>query len=172
MSKLDIISAKIKTLESIRHDVARWKFFQKKIVFTNGCFDLLHRGHIEYLCKAADLGNVLVVGLNSDNSVRRLNKGTHRPLQDQDSRALIISALHVVEAVIIFDEDTPLELIRLVQPDVLVKGSDYDDSVATHSDPRYIVGSDIVKAAGGEVKTIDLVPGFSTTTIENKIKGD
>ncbi|MDD4177257.1 MAG: D-glycero-beta-D-manno-heptose 1-phosphate adenylyltransferase [Bacteroidales bacterium] len=140
--------------------VAYWNFKNQKIVFTNGCFDILHRGHIDYLAKAADLGNVLVVGLNADASVSRL-KGAGRPVQDQDGRALVLAALRFVSAVVLFDEDTPYQLIKAVQPDVLVKGSDYktDD----------IVGADIVKAKGGSVQTIDFLEGYSTSGIIRRL---
>lgn len=140
--------------------VAYWKFKNQKIVFTNGCFDILHRGHIDYLAKAADLGNVLVVGLNADASVSRL-KGAGRPVQDQDGRALVLAALRFVSAVVLFDEDTPYQLIKAVQPDVLVKGSDYktDD----------IVGADIVKAKDGSVQTIDFLEGYSTSGIIRRL---
>lgn len=126
----------------------------KKIVFSNGCFDILHRGHVEYLSKAAAKGDVLIVGLNTDASVRRL-KGPTRPVNDENARALLLAALEFVNAVTLFDEETPYLLINKVQPDVLVKGSDYK--------PEDIVGYDIVMAKGGKVETIDLVEGFSTT---------
>jgi rfaE bifunctional protein nucleotidyltransferase chain/domain len=140
--------------------IAYWNFKNQKIVFTNGCFDILHRGHIDYLAKAADLGNALVIGLNTDASVSRL-KGAGRPVQDQDSRALVLAALRFVSAVVLFDEDTPYQLIKAVQPDLLVKGSDYktDD----------IVGADIVKAKGGEVQTIDFLEGYSTSGIIRRL---
>ena len=127
-----------------------------KIVFTNGCFDILHRGHVEYLQKAKTFGDRLIVGLNSDASVRRL-KGETRPIQDQESRKIILEALRCVDEVIIFDEDTPYELIKKIQPDILVKGADYS--------PEDIVGYDIVKAKGGEVRTVEFVEGHSTSKI-------
>ena len=126
----------------------------KKIVFTNGCFDILHRGHIEYLSMARDLGVVLIIGLNTDDSVKRI-KGEGRPVQDETSRALILASLRFVEAIILFDEDTPYDLISMIKPDVLVKGGDYTEET--------IVGADIVKANGGEVVTIPLVEGYSTS---------
>ena len=130
----------------------------KKIVFLNGCFDILHRGHVEYLAKAAAFGDVMVIGLNTDASVKRL-KGPSRPVNDEKSRAFVLAGLEFVSAVVLFDEDTPYNLIKTVQPDVLVKGSDYK--------PENIVGYDIVTAKGGKVVTVDLVEGFSTTkTIE------
>jgi rfaE bifunctional protein nucleotidyltransferase chain/domain len=130
-------------------------------VFTNGCFDILHKGHVDYLAKAADLGEILIIGLNTDASVSKL-KGPHRPIQDESSRLQIIASLGFVDAVILFEEPTPYKLIQLVQPDVLVKGSDYL--------PEEIVGYDIVKAKGGIIKTIDFLPGYSTSLIEKKIK--
>lgn len=142
----------------------------KKVVFTNGCFDILHQGHITYLAQTADLGDKLLVGINSDASVKMLNKGTARPLQDEYSRALIIASLNFVDAVVIFDEATPLQLITAIQPQVLVKGGDYDSAINDPSDKKYIVGSDIVKQNGGEVIVVPFLPGYSTTSIEEKIK--
>jgi rfaE bifunctional protein nucleotidyltransferase chain/domain len=161
MSKLEIIKSKIFSKESLKYQLAIWRFLSKKIVFTNGCFDILHLGHIDYLSKAAEFGDVLIVGLNSDDSVRTI-KGINRPINDENSRAMILAFLSFVSAVILFDEDTPYNLIKLVQPDVLIKGSDYK--------PEDIVGYDIVKAKGGEIKTIDFLPGYSTTSIIDKIK--
>lgn len=137
-----------------------WKTLNKKIVFTNGCFDILHRGHADYLARAASLGDVLAVGLNTDKSVRKL-KGSSRPIVDEYSRAFLLSSFSFVDAVILFDEDTPFDLIHFIQPDILVKGSDYKE--------ENIVGADIVKAKGGSIITIDFVPGFSTTEIINRI---
>jgi rfaE bifunctional protein nucleotidyltransferase chain/domain len=133
----------------------------KRIVFTNGCFDLLHPGHVRYLEEASLLGDVLVVGLNTDQSVRSLDKSPSRPIQDEQARAQVLAALASVGAVVLFDEPTPLELIREIGPDVLVKGADYL--------PEDIVGYEIVKARGGEILTIPFVPGYSTTSIEKKI---
>ena len=161
-TKLEFIKSKIYKWEDLSRTIAIWKFKDRKIVFTNGCFDILHQGHVTYLAQAAELGDNLVVGLNSDASVKKLNKGANRPIQDQDSRALILASLHLVSAVILFNEDTPAELIKLVQPDVLVKGGDWK--------PEQIVCYDTVKARGGEVISIDFLPGFSTTAIEQKIK--
>lgn len=161
MSTHESVSAKILSGDKLEHALARWKFFRKKMVFTNGCFDLLHLGHIEYLCKAADLGDILIIGLNSDDSVRRL-KGNNRPLNDQQQRAMLLASLSFVSAVVIFEEDTPLNLIARVQPQVLAKGGDYK--------PDEVAGADIVKAQGGEVKIIELIPGYSTTGLEKKIR--
>jgi rfaE bifunctional protein nucleotidyltransferase chain/domain len=139
-----------------------WRLKSDRIVFTNGCFDILHRGHVEYLQEAAALGDRLVVGVNSDASVRRLGKGDDRPLNDQDSRAKVLAALRCVDALVIFDEDTPLELITALQPDVVAKGGDWK--------PEQIVGADVVNARGGEVRSLKLVDGFSTTALVEKIR--
>lgn len=146
--------------QELANDLAYWKFKDRKVVFTNGCFDILHRGHVEYLAKAASLADIMVVGLNTDNSVKRL-KGSKRPVQDETSRAHILASLACVSKVVLFDEDTPYELIKYIQPDVLVKGSDYK--------AEDIVGYDIVTAKGGEVVTIDIVDGYSTTAIVRKL---
>jgi D-glycero-beta-D-manno-heptose 1-phosphate adenylyltransferase len=160
MGKLKIIQSKIIDSVELDRTLSLWRFQQKIIVFTNGCFDILHRGHIEYLAKAASQGDVLVVGLNSDDSVRRI-KGPTRPFQDELSRALILASLHFVDRVVLFEEDTPYNLISDVQPDILVKGADYK--------PEKIVGYDIVKAKGGKIVTIQLTEGFSTTNIIKKL---
>lgn len=131
-----------------------------KMVFTNGCFDILHHGHIDYLSKAAELGDYLVIGLNSDESVRIL-KGKDRPVQDEKSRAVILASLFFVDYVIIFNEETPYEIIKMLKPDVLVKGGDYK--------AEEIVGYDIVTSGGGKVEIIDYVEGFSSTSIFNKL---
>lgn len=164
MSKtdLEVLQAKIITDPVVLDRlIAVWKFKENKIVFTNGCFDLIHRGHVEYLAKASALGDLLVVGLNTDASVRSI-KGRSRPLQDEYSRALILAAMRFVDYVVLFDEDTPENLIRKIQPDVLVKGGDYK--------PSEIVGYDIVTAKGGKVVTIELVENFSTTRLIKKIR--
>lgn len=150
----------IRRKEELNCTLSQWRFKSEKIVFTNGCFDILHRGHVEYLAKAAALGTKLVIGLNTDASVRRL-KGESRPVNDQEARAIILSSLIFTDRIIFFEEDTPLELIRYIQPDILVKGSDYK--------PEDIVGYDIVKAKGGDVITIDLTEGFSTTAILERV---
>lgn len=167
---LEIIQSKIYIRETLLMNLAVWRFKQNKIVFTNGCFDILHRGHIDYLAKASDLGGKLIIGINSDASVRMLNKSNSRPLQDEQSRAMILASLHFVDAVILFEEETPQELIRFLKPDILVKGADYDVNETDPNSKKYIVGSDSVRAFGGEVKTIDFLEGFSTTAIENRIK--
>jgi rfaE bifunctional protein nucleotidyltransferase chain/domain len=162
MSLPHLHQTKIKSLSDISRDVYRWKFFGKRIVFTNGCFDILHAGHIASLSQASDFGNILIVGLNSDASVKRL-KGENRPIQNQKNRATILASLYMVDAVVLFEEDTPLELIKSILPDVLVKGGDYT--------PDSIVGAKEVIANGGTVEIIPLVSGLSTTNLESKLRG-
>ena len=156
------LSEKFHTKESLKTLLNQWNSENKELVFTNGCFDILHRGHVEYLCHARDLGDKLILGLNTDASVKRLGKSPERPINLENTRAIILAALECVDAIILFDEDTPLELIDFVQPDILVKGSDYK--------AEDIVGYDIVKAKGGKVMTIQLVDGFSTTKLIEKMK--
>ena len=138
-----------------------WRFTGKQIVFTNGCFDILHAGHTDYLARAADLGDILIVGLNTDSSVRR-NKGTGRPVNPEDARAAVLASLSFVDAVILFDDDTPESLIRRLEPDVLVKGDDYRD--------REIAGADFIRSRGGTVVTLPFLEGFSTTALIRKIQ--
>jgi rfaE bifunctional protein nucleotidyltransferase chain/domain len=163
MSKLDVLNKKI--LSGIELD--RWlniaRFKRQRIVFTNGCFDVLHSGHIQYLVKAAEMADLLLIGLNTDESVKKL-KGPSRPYLNEEARALIMASLFFVSAVVLFNEETPYNLIKQVMPDVLVKGGDYK--------PEEIVGYDIVKSNGGEVLTIEFIPGFSSTGIIGKISGE
>lgn len=160
MKALEVINNRIVSEEALSFIINRWRFQSEKIVFTNGCFDILHKGHVDYLSRAKDMGSKLIVGVNDDNSVRTLNKGGNRPLQDENARAMLIAALHFVDLVVIFGTPTPLELITMVKPDVLVKGSDYQ----IHE----IVGHEVLAAYGGEVKTIDYLEGYSTTSIIEK----
>ncbi len=159
-SKLERIQHKIIDVKTLSYIVQGWKTFNKKIVFTNGCFDILHKGHTTYLLQAAELGNKLIVAINTDSSVKKL-KGEQRPIQDEQTRALNIAANNYVDYVVLFDEDTPLHIITTLLPDVLVKGGDYTEA--------NIVGAKEVLANGGEVKIIPLIDGFSTTSIINKI---
>lgn len=152
---------KILTLEEARTAVTRWHDEGKKVVFTNGCFDIVHLGHIDYLEKARALGDKLILGLNTDASVSRL-KGPLRPVVNEAARARLMAALSFVDTVILFDEPTPLQLIEAVGPDILVKGDDYS--------VENIVGADFVIANGGEVKTIPLVKGYSTSSLIEKIR--
>jgi len=154
---------KIYTRENLVKQVAAWKQQGQRVVFTNGCFDILHLGHVDYLEKARALGDKLVVGVNTDASVSRL-KGPSRPLQDEMSRARIMASLLFTNAIVLFDEETPYELIQSVMPDVLVKGDDYT--------VQNIVGQDIVLLNGGQVKTIALVKGYSTSNVVAKIKNN
>lgn len=141
--------------------VSKWRKEGLKLVFTNGCFDILHEGHVRYLNEASNLGDRLIVGLNADASVSRL-KGPHRPINPQHSRAYVLAGLECVSAVIVFEEDTPLKLIQLIVPNVLVKGGDWE--------VNQIVGSDFVIQQGGQVFSLPFYNGFSTTSIEEKIK--
>ena len=154
------IKSKIFKIDDFLTIENQWKSIGLKIVFTNGCFDILHLGHIDYLSKARDLGDKLIIGLNSDESVKRI-KGKSRPIQDENSRAFILAAFGVVDAVILFDEDTPYNIISKLLPNVLVKGSDYA--------LNEIVGANLVIASGGIVETINFVDGYSSSSIINKI---
>lgn len=157
------LNKKIYAKEGLKAFLETCQVQGKKVVFTNGCFDILHRGHVEYLTQARDLGDVMVLGLNTDASVKRQGKSPERPINNEETRATILAGLECIDAIILFDEDTPYELIKFVQPDVLVKGDDYK--------AEEIVGYDIVTAKGGKVITIPLVKGFSTTNLISKMKG-
>ncbi|PCI99001.1 MAG: D-glycero-beta-D-manno-heptose 1-phosphate adenylyltransferase [Flavobacteriales bacterium] len=169
---LTTIKEKVIVKSILLEKIEGWKSSNEKIVFTNGVFDILHRGHIEYLAQAASSGDKFIVAINADESVRQLGKGDSRPLQDENSRALIIAALAFVDAVIIFNDDTPFNLISEIIPDVLIKGGDYDENCTDNSNKKYIVGSDVVKNNNGKVKVIQFVDGYSTTKIEEKIKNN
>ena len=160
MKKSDSLKARIFTRDEIKHEVKRLRLKSKTIAFTNGVFDILHEGHITVLASAASFADVLIVGVNSDTSVKKL-KGETRPVNNENSRALILASLIMVDGVIIFEEETPAELIKIIQPDVLVKGGDY--TIET------IVGANDVLANGGRVEVITLKEGFSTTGIIEKI---
>jgi len=151
---------KIKTFSQIKEIVNSLKAQNKKIVFTNGCFDIIHAGHVDYLKKAKQLGDVLIVGLNSDSSVKSI-KGEQRPINNQNDRAVVLSVFYFVDYVVIFDQSTPYELIKIIKPDILVKGSDWHN--------KTIVGSDIVSENGGKVILIEYLEGKSTTKIIEKI---
>lgn len=160
MSTKTHFSEKVFNLDSISEKVNNWKS-KNHIVFTNGCFDILHIGHIDYLFKASKLGDKLIVGVNTDKSIQRI-KGENRPIQNESSRASILAALSCVDAVVLFHEDTPKQLIELIQPNTLVKGADYKI--------EDIEGSDFVIANGGSVETIPFLKGYSTSHIINSIK--
>ena len=163
MKSLDHVMSKILSREALGRILEKKRKAGYKIIFTNGCFDILHRGHIEYLASASDLGDCFVVGLNSDDSVRHL-KGESRPAVDENSRALTLASFEFVDYVVIFHEDNPSELIRLIRPDYWVKGEDYKHYEEL---PEYRA----LKETGGKVKLIPLVKGFSTTDIYQKIRG-
>lgn len=161
MKKPEIIPDKIYTRQELMKQVARWRFLGKTISFTNGCFDILHAGHISSLSEAAKEGNILIVGLNTDASTKRL-KGDERPINNEQSRALLLASLAIVDAVTLFDEDTPFELITSLLPDVIVKGGDYTFD--------QMIGAKEVVANGGRVVINPIVDGFSTTGIIEKIR--
>lgn len=156
-----VLESKIHTLETIAEEVLRRKEKGERIVFTNGCFDLLHLGHVDFLERARDFGDYLIVAVNTDSSVRRLGKGPTRPIQSEASRVRVIAALGSVGAAFLFDDDTPYEIIKRLEPDVLVKGGDYTIS--------QIVGHDLQIAGGREVYALPLIAGHSTTALEHKI---
>jgi rfaE bifunctional protein nucleotidyltransferase chain/domain len=157
-------------LQNLDEQLSSWKSKGFSICFTNGCFDLLHVGHITYLNEAAKCADILLVGVNSDRSVKALEKAPERPINDELSRSNIVAALESVDGVVIFDEDTPQELIKKSTPDVLVKGGDYDPGEKKPENPKYIVGREHVLKNGGTVKIIDTIEGFSTTDIIQKLK--
>lgn len=161
MSNLEGINGKIYLLDDLKTQLKNWRVNGDIIVFTNGCFDILHKGHVEVLAKTADLGNRLIIGLNSDSSVKLL-KGKNRPINDENARALLLSALTFVDAVVLFSQQTPKQLIAEIRPNILAKGGDYSISE--------IAGHDIVQQDGGKVISIPLTDGFSSTNIIDKIK--
>ena len=160
MNILACLQDKMVEIEVLLKRLAHWRLKNQKIVFTNGCFDILHRGHIEYLALAGNEGDRLIIGLNTDESVKA-NKGPKRPLNDENSRALALSALSFVDAVVLFDDKTPEAIIKQIKPDVLAKGADYDK--------KSIVGATFVESYGGKVERIPLTEGYSTTALINKI---
>ena len=162
MKKADIIPYKVFDVPRLQQAIMRWRFLGKSVSFTNGCFDLLHKGHIASLSQAASEGDILIVGVNSDASTKRL-KGNDRPINDEESRALLLASLAIVDGVIIFEEDTPLNLIKAILPDVIVKGGDYTLA--------QIEGAKEVIANGGRVVINPIVQGFSSTRIVEQIKG-
>ena len=161
MSHLKKIENKIFTINDLKVKTERWKSLGNQIVFTNGCFDIIHQGHIEVLSKSADLGGKLIVGLNSDKSIKKL-KGKNRPIKDEHSRAMLLASFNFVDAVILFSDDTPVRLIRELKPDILAKGGDYKI--------EKIAGHKIIQETGGEVKLIPFVEGYSSTQIIKNIK--
>ena len=161
-AKQSFTDHKIILIKDIRNQVKFWRKKSMKLVFTNGCFDIFHSGHVRYLQTASGFGDILIVGLNSDASVSKL-KGPHRPIMTQTDRAYLLSAIGVIDCIVIFDEETPAKLIKIINPDVLVKGGDYISAD--------VVGNDIVKKNGGCVKIVPYVEGKSTSGIINSILG-
>jgi len=161
VQRADLIPQKIFTLQPLLQKIAQWKLMGKKVAFTNGVFDIIHQGHIFSLSQAAKEADFLIVGLNADTSVKRL-KGESRPMNNEQSRSLVLASLIMVDAVVIFEEDTPLELIKAIMPDVLVKGGDYTI--------EQIAGAKEVIANGGRVVINPILEGFSTTSIIEKAK--
>jgi len=161
MSFHRLLKDKVVSKEMALQRVNTLRSEQKKVVFTNGCFDIVHPGHVDYLCQARDLGDFLVLGLNTDRSVKSLNKAPNRPINNEHTRAIVLAGLACIDLVVMFDEETPYDLIKLLQPSILVKGNDYA--------VENIVGYDIVTANGGEVITIPMLEGYSTTKLIEKI---
>lgn len=161
MTTLNHIRQKQFLKDKLAEQVLIWKAEGKKIVFTNGCFDLIHPGHIDYLTRASGLGDKLIIAVNTDRSVQKL-KGPDRPIQDQDARSFILAAMEFTAAVVLFDEDTPFEIIRQLKPDILVKGADYAID--------QVVGADFVFQSGGSVVLLPYLKGYSTSAIEQKIR--
>ena len=168
MDRLDYINEKIVSVEEAKRRMSMWHMKNDVVCFTNGCFDILHLGHITYLAKAASLGKRLIVAINSDDSVRLLNKAPNRPINNEHARMMVVAALGCVDLVVVFNEQTPFELITELLPDILIKGADYDAEETYNKHPKYIIGSDVVKANGGKVETISFVEGYSTTAILSK----
>lgn len=164
------MKAKIVDAREAQLLINSWKFKGDKVVFTNGCFDILHQGHVVYLAKAAEMGDKMIVALNSDQSVRNQNKSPERPINLEDSRAIVLAGLGFIDLVVIFDAETPKEIIEFLNPDVLVKGADYDANETDSNSKKYIVGSDFVRKNNGIVQVVELEEGFSTTSIIEKMK--
>ena len=171
MTRVEYVHHKIVSLEEAKMRVEIWKLKNQKIGFTNGCFDILHQGHVTYLAQSSEYANRLIVGINTDDSVRRQGQGPERPVNNEISRALVLASLGFVDLVVLFNDDTPLSLIEALQPNVLLKGADYDPNETDASSKKYIVGSEVVRKNNGEVIAVPLVEGFSTTAILEKLKG-
>jgi rfaE bifunctional protein nucleotidyltransferase chain/domain len=168
VKRLEHVQSKIISLAKAAQMAEIYRLSQQKVVFTNGCFDLLHLGHITYLAQAAGLGHKLFVAINDDASVRSLAKGINRPINPEFARAMVIASLGFVDHVLVFSDSTPLEAIEAVKPDFIVKGADYDASMNDATDKRYIVGKKEAEAWGGITQTIPLVEGYSTTLLLSK----
>ena len=161
MNQISRLKSKILSFSALENQLNKWRKANEKIVFTNGCFDLLHLGHVDYLTKARDFGSRLIVGLNTDASIKRI-KGSSRPIKDEQSRVALLAGMAYIDAVVLFDEETPIKLISIIKPDVLVKGGDYE--------VKDIVGHEIVQSNNGKVCTIDFVDGYSSSALIEKVK--
>jgi len=170
MTRLENLHNKIVNPKQAVQRMRIWRNTGLKITFTNGCFDILHQGHVLYLTQSADLGNRLIVGLNSDASVKRQGKSTERPINNQEARAIMLAGLSVVDLVVLFDDTTPYRLIQVLEPDIIAKADDYDAQERNPQSKKYIVGADIMDNIGGKVITIPSVSGVSTTAIIDKIR--
>ena len=169
MLRVESIESKIIPLAELDKAIGRWELKGQRIVFTNGVFDILHRGHVTLLAEAKVLGHLLVIGLNSDESVRSLGKGPNRPINSEQDRAFVLAGLSSVDVVVIFDDPTPYNLIKQIEPAVLVKGGDYDPNETNSNSKNYVVGSDLQREGGRSTVCIDLVDGFSTTSVVKKM---
>lgn len=169
MSQLDYLKSKIHNQDSLSKTIERWRVKGKKIAFTNGVFDIVHKGHITLLAKAKDEADYLILGLNSDESVRTLGKGPDRPINNEYDRAYVLAGLSSVSALVIFSDQTPLKLIKSIKPDILIKGGDYRPDQDDPAAKDFIVGSDFQRAEGRETISIPLVDGYSTTSTVKKI---
>lgn len=169
MLRVESIERKIIPVEELDKAIGRWKLKGQQIVFTNGVFDILHRGHVTLLAEAKKLGHMLVLGLNSDKSVRTLGKGPNRPINSEQDRAFVLAGLSSVDAIVIFEDSTPYDLIKQIEPAVLVKGGDYDPTQTDSNAKNYVVGSDLQNKGSRETVCIDLVNGYSTTSVVNKM---
>jgi D-glycero-beta-D-manno-heptose 1-phosphate adenylyltransferase len=156
-----LLKNKIVSKEQALEQIKSLRAGKKRIVFTNGCFDILHPGHVDYLSQARDLGDFLILGLNTDTSVKKLNKAPNRPINNEKTRAIVLAGLACIDLIVFFDDETPYELIKFLQPNVLVKGNDYK--------AENIIGYDVVKANGGEIITMPMLEGYSTTKLIEKI---
>jgi len=161
MNQYYFIQDKITDIIGLRYLLSVYRFKDQEIVFTEGCFDLIHRGHIKFLTQAAGMGNILIVGLNSDSSASKL-KGMGRPIQDHGTRSMILASLRFVDHVVVYEEETPMELIKIIKPDVLIKGGDCVEDET--------IGDDLVSSIGGKVVTLDVLKGHSTSNLIEKIK--
>ncbi|NEN22042.1 adenylyltransferase/cytidyltransferase family protein [Cryomorpha ignava] len=169
MLRVESIERKIIPIEELDKAIGRWELKGQRVVFTNGVFDILHRGHVTLLAEAKAMGHLLVLGLNSDASVRTLGKGSDRPINKEQDRAFVLGGLSSVDAIVIFDDSTPYKIIRQIEPAVLIKGGDYDPNQTNSQAKNYVVGSDLQREGGRDTVCVDLVNGYSTTSMVKKM---